>query len=122
MQIASFNETEEEYDLSPEKYENIIQKGIQIIDSMNALTYKNITFTEEAHFSEFFTNFQELVMTTENFVMSTSHHMDIEDFLMNTLEHYLKLFDVHLDNPGQAIQLIRYTKSLTTIEINELQN
>ena len=108
MQIASFNETEEEYDLSPEKYENIIQKGIQIIDSMNALTYKNITFTEEAHFSEFFTNFQELVMTIQNFIMSISHQEGLEDFLMCALEHGMKLFDVQLDNPAQAIQLIRY--------------
>ena len=94
-----------------EKYETIIQKGMQIIENIMTLSNKTITFTEEPHFSEFFMNFQEFVMTTENFVMSTSHHMDLEDFLMNTLKHYLKLFEFPLDNPGHAIQLIRYTKN-----------
>ena len=50
---------------------------------------------------------QQLIETTQNFATSTSHSIGVENFLKNTLEHYLDRFNVSLDNPGQAIQLIR---------------
>ena len=101
------NKTEGGYELSQEKYENIIQKGIQLIDNMILLSNKKVKLTEEAYFSEVLLNFQELVMTTQNFTMNSSKRKSLEDVLMSTISHYLKLYDVQVGNPGQAIQLIR---------------
>ena len=101
------NETEDGYELSPEKIENIIQKGIQLIDNMILLSNKKVKLTEEAYFSEVLMNFQELVMTTQNFTGNSSDHKSLGDILMSAITHYLKLYDVRVDDPGQAIQLIR---------------
>ena len=81
---------------------------MQIVDSIVALSKKTVTFKEETYFSELFLNLQELVMTTQNIVMSAFNNMDFIDFLSNSLQHYLELFGIQLDTPEQAIQLIRY--------------
>ena len=105
---------------------------MEIVENIMALNDKTITFKDETHFSELFMTLKELVMSAQNFVMSSNldlssilsmtrmqsaqrkkgksgmtHPDGSENFLINTLEHFLKTFDVTLDNPGQAIQLIR---------------
>ena len=108
------NNTEEDYKWNQEKYEMIIQKGMQIIDSIIAMSNKNVTIEGDKHFSEFFITLQELAWTTQNVFKSTSTHpMDmlgifgLENFLMNTLEHNLKISDISLYNPGKAIEVMR---------------
>ena len=101
------NGTDEEQEWDQEKFETIMLKGIQIGDNLMALSDKNIIFKEETHFSELFMSLQQLIKTSQNFATSTSHSIGVENFLKNTLEHYLDTFNVSLDNPGQAIQLIR---------------
>ena len=53
------------------------------------------------NFNDMFENSQKLVKTLQTLKLG-----DLEVFLMNTIEHYLQLFDVHLDDPVQIIQLI----------------
>ena len=54
------------------------------------------------NFNDMFENSQKLVMTLQDLKLG-----DFGVFLKNTLEHYLQLFDVHLDDPVKIIQLIR---------------
>ena len=105
---------------------------MQVVENIMALSNKTITFKDETHFSELFMTLKELVMSAQNFVTSTyldlssvlsmarmqsaqrkKEKSDIvypngsENFLINTLEHYLKTFNITLDDPGQAIKLVR---------------
>ena len=101
------NNTEEDYKWNQEKYEMIIQKGMQIIDSIIAMSNKNVTIEGDKHFSEFFITLQELARTTQNVFMDMLGIFGLENFLMNTLEHNLKISDISLYNPGQAIEVMR---------------
>ena len=91
------------------KYETVIDNVLEILYTPKKISYKPSTFQEVGqnivmmgNFNDMFENSQKLVMTIQNLKLG-----DLGLFLMKTLEHYLQLFDVHLDDPVQVIQLIR---------------
>ena len=82
---------------------------MEILYTTKTISYKPSTFQEVGqnivmmgNFNDMFENSQKLIMTLQNLELG-----DLGVFLMNTLEHYLQIFDVHLDEPVQIIQLIR---------------
>ena len=82
---------------------------MEILYTPKTISYKPASFQEAAQDMEMMEIFQEMVMNSKELAM-TLQNIDLGDlgaFLMNTLEHYLKLFSVHLDDPVQMIQLIR---------------
>ena len=102
------------YQWNYDKYETVVHNVMEILYSPKTVSYELASYEEMTQGMEMFDNFQELVknsqelaMTLQNFIVSTLHHEDVVDFLMNTLQHYLLVFGVHLDNPVQLIHLIR---------------
>ena len=79
---------------------------MEILYTPKTISYKPASFQEATQDMEMMEIFQEMVMNSKELAM-TLQKVDLGAFLMNTLKHYLKLFDVHLDNPMQMIQLIR---------------
>ena len=82
---------------------------MEILYTPKTIFYKPSTFQEVGqnivmmgNFNDMFENSKKLMMTLQNLELG-----DVRVFLMNTLEHYLQLFDVHLDDPVKIIQLIR---------------
>ena len=55
---------------------------MKIVENIMALSNKTITFKDETHFSELFMTLQELVITAQNFVMSSN--VDLSSVLSMT--------------------------------------
>ena len=97
-----------EYELNQNVYENTMQDLKKIIEHIMALQNKTLTYKEEAHLSDLAINFNELIMNIQDNVDLNLNYEDFRDFLINALQHYLDIFNIQMENPEQAFQLIRY--------------
>ena len=108
MNDASSNKSNVEYELNQNVYEKTMQDLKKIVDHIMALQNKTLTYKEEAHLSDLAINFNKLIMNIQDNVDLNLNHKDLRDFFINALQHYLEIFNIQLDNPEQAFQLIRY--------------
>ena len=83
------------------------------------LSNRKITFKEETQFSELFMNLQELVITTQNIVASTSNDDNLSMILMRTMSLFVLPLSI-TDNPIEVIQLIRYEENWVQSKGNKL--
>ena len=83
------------------------------------LSNRKITFKEETQFSELFMNLQELVITTQNIVASTSNDENLSMILMRTMSLFVLPLSI-TDNPIEVIQLIRYQEKWVQSKCNEM--
>lgn len=108
MNDASSNKSDVKYELNQYVYENTLQDLKKIVDHIMAQQNKTLIYKEEAHLSDLAINLNELIMNIQDNVDLNLNYKDLRDFLIIALQHYSEIFNIQLDNPEQAFQLLRY--------------